>query len=89
MTLKEMKSIKVTHEFNGETSEMLISFNQFKDSFIDEKWSDEERSNYYPTLFGEMHHKTVVTSPWGSESVRTFDFPKSREEAEARHKEAE
>lgn len=81
----ELKCIKVTHTYEGETMTNYISYNQFKASFIDERWQGERRYNREYTIFGYVHTKTIVKSPTGSKSVRVFDFPNSVNEAETIH----
>lgn len=86
--LEDMKAIELSHYYEGKTYTSMISFNQFRRNFIEERWTGERRTGKTATMFGYMHTKTTVTNPFdGSKSVRTFDFPNSREEAEERHDE--
>lgn len=86
ISLFDMKSIKVTHIFREEETISWISFNQFQKSFVNERWQGERRYKTDYTIFGRVHHKTIVKNPYSDErSVRLFDFPNSREEAEKRH----
>ncbi|WOZ17600.1 hypothetical protein [Staphylococcus phage vB_SauM-T-SE-E1] len=86
--LNQLKAIKMTYtNLDGETIEMYLTHDQFKTSFIDERWKGERRTSKKYTIFGYYHTKTTVTSEFGK-TVRTFDFPNTHEEAEARHNEA-
>ena len=84
--LESMKCINVKHYFNGGEENEVISFEQFKRSFVDERWTGERRTNKKATMFGYHHTKTTVKCPSDKRliSVRIFDFPSSRLEAENR-----
>lgn len=85
--LNQMKAIKVYHlDTENRKTVSYISHDQFKTSFIDEKWEGEKRSNMKYTIFGYYHTKTVVTSPDGNQSVRMFEFPDTKAEAEESHR---
>ena len=85
--LNQMKTIKVTHlDAENRMTTSYISHDQFKNSFVDERWSGERRTNKKYTIFGYYHTKTTVTSPYGSQSVRVFEFPDTHEEAELNHR---
>ncbi|AVP40358.1 hypothetical protein HOS99_gp117 [Staphylococcus phage phiSA_BS1] len=87
MNINQMKTIKVKHlDTENKVTETYISHDQFKTSFIDEKWNGEKRSNMKYTIFGYYHTKTVVKSPYGSQSVRVFEFPDTHAEAELNHR---
>lgn len=78
-----MKTIEMTHKHtDGTVTTEYISHNQFKSSFVDERWSGERRTQKAMTCFGEYHHKTTVTSPSGLKSIRTFKFPRNYKHAE-------
>lgn len=81
--LREMKSIKMVHiTENGEVLTSYISFNQFEQSFVKERWEGERRTLTTYTMFGKYHTKTTVTNPYsGLKSIRTFEFPSSRDQA--------
>ena len=81
--VNDMKAIKVTLVYGNETPKVsFISFNQFKKSFVEERWQGERRYNKNYTMFGLHHTKTIVTNPHdGTKSVRTFEFPESYEQA--------
>ncbi|VEV88374.1 hypothetical protein, partial [Staphylococcus phage Stab23] len=87
MNINELKAIKVKHlDTENRVTTSYISHEQFKTSFIDERWKGERRTNKQHTIFGYYHTKTTVTSPYGNQSVRVFEFPKSQAEAEANHR---
>lgn len=86
MNINQMKAIKVTHITDNMEHVSYISHDQFKTSFVDEKWNDEKRKNMKYTIFGYYHTKTVVKSPYGSQSVRVFEFPDTHAEAELNHR---
>lgn len=89
-TLNELKCIEMTcTNTDGNTSKMMLSFNEFKNSFIDERWKNERRTKSIYTMFGKVQTRTTVTSPLGEKSIRDFDFPRTREEAERRDSESE
>lgn len=87
--LESMKCINVTHRIGKEEYKEVLTYYQFWKSFVIERWSGERRTNKKATMFGYHHTKTSVTSPFDKnhKSVRIFDFPSSREEAEKRHDE--
>ena len=81
-TIYEMKCIKTEHTYEGETTVEYLTFEQFKNSFVDERWVGERRYNKQYSIFGYYHTKTIVTNPYnGEKSVRVFTFPKSQEQA--------
>lgn len=83
--LNQMKAIKMIYtNMDGEKTEIYLTYDQFKTSFIDERWKGERRTNKKHTIFGYRHTKTTVTSEFGK-TVRTFDFPNTHKEAEQRH----
>ena len=85
--LNNLKAIKVSHlDTENRRTDSYISHEQFKTSFVDERWKGERRSNMKYTIFGYYHTKTVVTSPYGSQSVRVFEFPDTHEQAELNHR---
>lgn len=85
--LNQMKAIKVSHlDTENRKTVSYISHDQFKTSFIDERWEGEKRTNKKYTIFGYYHTKTTVTSPEGKQSVRLFEFPDTHEEAELNHR---
>ena len=85
--LNQMYTIKMTYtNVDGETMKTCISHDQFKTSFVEERWQGERRTQKRHTMFGYYHTKTTVTSEFGK-TVRTFDFPLTHEEAEQRHRE--
>ncbi|QXV86226.1 hypothetical protein [Staphylococcus phage SAPYZU_15] len=84
--LNQMKAIKVKHIDNeNRVTTSYISHEQFKTSFVDERWQGERRTDKQHTMFGHYHTKTTVTSPYGQKSVRVFDFPSNVKDAEERH----
>lgn len=87
VNINQMKTIKVSHlDTENRKTVNYISHEQFKNSFVDECWKGEKRSHMKYTIFGYYHTKTVVTSPYGSQSVRVFEFPDTHAEAEANHR---
>lgn len=89
MNINQMKTIKVSHlDTENRKTVSYISHEQFKTSFVDERWSGERRTNKKYTIFGYYHTKTTVTRSDGAKSVRVFEFPDTHAEAEERHKEA-
>ncbi len=63
-----------------------ISYNQYRKSFVDERWTGERRTGKIYTMFGYDHTKTTVR--FGNlKSTHTFVFPRSRAEAEKLHTE--
>lgn len=85
--LNELKAIKVVHyTTSGNREVSYISYNQFKSSFVDEKWSTEKRFDYVYTFLGYHHKRMTVTSPSGAISKRLFYFPRTHAEAEQKHK---
>lgn len=89
MNINQLKAIKVTHlDTENRKTVSYISHEQFKTSFVDERWRGERRTGKKYTIFGYYHTKTTVTRFDGAKSVRVFEFPDTHEEAEARHKEA-
>lgn len=89
MNINQMKTIKVSHlDTENRKTVSYISHEQFKTSFVEERWSGERRTNKKYTIFGYYHTKTTVKRPDGAKSVRVFEFPDTHAEAEARHKEA-
>ena len=87
--LNNLKCIKLTHVTDlNETLVSYISFEQFTNSFVKERWEGERRSNKTYTMFGYVHTKTTVKNPYnGNKSIRTFEFPHTREEAQQIHSE--
>lgn len=84
--INQLKAIKVLHlDTENRKTVSYISHDQFKTSFVDERWKGERRTNNKYTIFGYYHTKTVVTSPSGAKSVRMFEFPNTHEEAELNH----
>lgn len=83
LNLREMKAIKMVHTTDsGEVLTSYISFDQFEQSFVKERWDGERRSMTTYTMFGKYHTKTTVTNPYsGLKSIRTFTFPNTYEEA--------
>lgn len=87
VNINQMKAIKLSHlDTENRMTTSYISHEQFKNSFVDERWKGEKRTNNKYTIFGYYHTKTVVTSPYGSQSVRVFEFPDTHEEAEENHR---
>lgn len=86
MNINQMKAIKVTHITDNMEHVSYISHDQFKISFVDERWKGERRTNYKYSIFGYYQTKTTVKSPYGSQSVRYFEFPDTHEEAELNHR---
>ena len=80
MNLEQIKCIKVNHTVGGETTTEFISWETYQQSFVKERWSGERRTGRVYTIFGMANTKTTVTSPMGTKSVRTFEFPKTRAE---------
>ena len=83
INLREMKSIKMVYTTDsGEVLISYISFNEFEQSFVKERWRGERRSMTIYTIFGKYHTKTTVTNPYnGLKSIRTFTFPNSYDQA--------
>lgn len=81
---KDLQCIKQTLEASTGVYTQYLTFNQFKTSFVDERWEGETRHNLKETLFGTYHTKTIIETP-SMYSVHTFIFPSSREEAKALH----
>ena len=81
--LNDLKCIKHTLvNSDGETTVTYITYNQYRTSFVDERWTGERRTGKIYTMFGYDHTKTTVR--FGNlKSTHTFDFPRSREQAEA------
>ena len=81
--LNDLKCIKHTLvNSDGEKTVTYITYNQYRKSFVDERWTGERRTGKIYTMFGYDHTKTTVR--FGNlKSVHTFDFPRSREQAEA------
>ncbi|XWX31194.1 hypothetical protein WGPJNHAJ_CDS0147 [Staphylococcus phage PG-2021_19] len=87
MNINQMKAIKVLHlDTENRMTTSYISHEQFKTSFIDERWKGERRTNNKYTIFGYYHTKMTVKSPSGAKSVRVFEFPDTHEEAELNHR---
>lgn len=87
MNINQLKAIKVSHlDTENRMTTSYISHEQFKNSFVDERWKGERRSNMKYTIFGYYHTKTTVKSPYGGQSVRVFEFPDTHEEAELNHR---
>lgn len=86
MNINQMKAIKVTHITDNMEHVSYISHEQFKTSFVDERWENERRTNYKYSIFGYYQTKTTVKSPYGSQSVRYFEFPDTHEEIELNHR---
>ena len=81
-TLEELKCIKVVHTYEGESTTDWLSFNQYYNSFVIERWSGERRTQKKDSIFGCWHSKTTVTNPYNkSKSIRLFTFPANEEEA--------
>ena len=86
MNINQLKAIKVLHlDTENRMTTSYISHDQFKNSFVDERWSGERRTNKKYTIFGYYHTKTTVTRSDGAKSVRVFEFPDTHEEAELNH----
>lgn len=83
--LNKLMCIKVTHK---DIASLNSTFENFRISFIKERWKGEQRRNYIYSIFGRVHTKTITTSPMNEKSIRLFDFPHTKEEAEERHIEA-
>lgn len=84
----QLQSIKVTYtDTDNNTRDSFISHDQFKTSFVDERWEGERRTKKKYTIMGYYHTKTTVTSEFGK-TVRTFDFPDTHQEAQERHDKA-
>lgn len=86
MNINQMKAIKVTHITDNMEHVSYISHDQFKTSFVDERWKGERRTNYKYSIFGYYQTKTTVKSPYGSQSVRYFEFPNNQAKAEENHR---
>lgn len=87
MNINQMKAIKVLHlDTENRMTTSYISHDQFKTSFVDERWEGERRTNNKYTIFGYYHTKMTVKSPSGAKSVRVFEFPDTHEEAELNHR---
>lgn len=87
MNINQLKAIKVLHlDTENRKTVSYISHEQFKTSFIDERWNGERRTHKKYTIFGYYHTKTVVTSPSGAKSVRVFEFPDTHAKAEENHR---
>ena len=87
---KDLYCIQVNHTTSedGKQSDVFssyITFNQFKRSFIDEKWENEYRSNPKYTLFGQQFTTTTVNYSDTDYIIRQFIFPDSIESAEQLH----
>ena len=87
---KELYCIQVNHTTftDGKQSDTHISyitFNKFKQSFIDERWENEYRSNPRYTLFGQHFTTTTVNYSDTDYSIRQFIFPDSIDLAEQLH----
>ncbi len=87
---KELYCIQVNHSTvnNGKQSDIhtsFIPFTHFKQSFIDERWENECRSNPKYTLFGQQFTTTTVNFSDTDYSIRQFIFPDSIEIAEQLH----
>ena len=87
---KDLYCIQVNHTTSedGKQSDVFssyITFNQFKRSFIDEKWENEYRSNPKYTLFGQLFTTTTVNYSDADYNIRNFIFPDSIESAEQLH----
>lgn len=82
-TNQELKCIIVYKFHNGVLEEInRIDFNTFKQSYIDERWRGERRTERKNTIFGNVHTKTTVNNnDLHLKFVTEFDFPKSLEEA--------
>lgn len=86
MNINQLKAIKVSHlDTENRKTVSYISHEQFKTSFVDERWSGERRTNKKYTIFGYYHTKTTVTRFDGAKSVRMFEFPNTQAEAELNH----
>ncbi len=85
--LKDLKSIIVTRDDGlGNTKIFHFTYNEFKQVFIDKKVRNEYRYHFKETIFGKVHHTTVIQFRV-SRSIRKFDFPTNEFEAHRRHKE--
>lgn len=90
LPVNQLKCIKVTHTNTSDKDfkrESYISFNQFTESFVYERWENERRTKKEYTMFGTVHTKTTIKNPYdpSHKSIRDFSFPSSREEAIALH----
>ena len=85
--LNDLKCIEHTLvNSRGEKIVSYISYNQYRKSFVDERWTGERRTGKIYTMFGYDHTKTTVR--FGNlKSTHTFVFPRSRAEAEKLHTE--
>ena len=80
--INDLKCIKVKHTYADEVTNEVLSFNQFYNSFVEERWQYERRTNKQHTMFGYWHTKTTVTNPYNNaKSVRVFSFPENETQA--------
>ena len=80
--MKDVKAIKVETYYPGEKDAHVsyISMNQYTDSFINERWPGERRTQKRHTIFGEYPTRITVTNPFnGEKTIRDFTFPESVE----------
>ena len=79
------KDIKVLHKTQEKVGgkwvdknvfpEDMIDIKVFEESFVNEMWNNEIRSNEEYTKYGYFHTKTTVYRDKNYRSVRTFVFP--------------
>ena len=81
---KELKCIKHNRTTEDGSFTDYLTFNQFKDSFVIERWENEERTGQRMTLFGTYHNRAEIKQERQT-IVHTFIFPASMEEAKALH----
>ena len=83
--LNDLKCIKhIRTDSHGDTSTDYLTYNEYRRSFVDERWAGERRTGKVYTMFGYDHTKTTVRL--GTlKSTHAFVFPRSRAEAEKLH----
>lgn len=75
--ISQERTEKGKHWKTVKENENMISLEQFKESFVKERWEGEKRLGYEYTPFGYFQRKTINENPFskGTErTVREFTF---------------
>ena len=76
MTIHRQEKVGTQWKDTEEPIVTNLTLEQFKDSFVDEKWQGERRYNRQYTKLGYFHTKTINKFSDNIRTVRTFEFPK-------------
>lgn len=53
------------------TEDVVVSLEQFKERFVEERWEGEKRSDYRQSKLGYFHRKMMVVNPFSESTERT------------------